>query len=145
VRRSLLPAEKWLLALLLREAPGAAEALDELTEAELEALASAHVLRAARALRLAGRRVSASTLQEAVTDEAARRFVTELAVVDAPTGDATAMGCVAEIKCRPLEARIDAIREALGRTADDAEQSALLQEQMTLKRRVQDLMRATVS
>jgi hypothetical protein len=89
--------------------------------------------------------VTASALQETVASEAARRFVTELAVIDAPTGDATALGCVTEIKCRPLEARIDAIREALGRTADDAEQSALLQEQIALKRRVQDLMRVTVS
>jgi DNA primase len=144
-RRSLLAAEKWLLALLLRQAPGAAEAIDELDEADLEALASADVLRAARALRGRGERLSATTLQEAVADEAARRLVTELALLDAPTGDATALGCVMEIKCRPLEARIDAIREALGRTADDAEQSALLQEQIALKRRVQDLLRATVS
>lgn len=144
-RRTLLAAEKWLLALLLREVPGASDALLELDEADVEALASAELLRAARQLQARGQRVSASALQEALQDDAARRLVTELAVSDAPTGDATAQDCVKEIKCRPLEARIDAIREALARTADDAEQSALLQEQLTLKRRVQDLMRATVS
>ncbi len=144
-RRELLPAEKWLLAMLLREAPGASEVLEELDEADLTGLASAEILRAARALSLRGEAVSATALQAVLESEHARRLVTELAVLAAPTGDATALSCALEIKCRPLEARIDAIREALGRTADDAEQSALLQEQMTLKRRVQDLMRATVS
>ncbi len=141
----LLPAEKWLLALLFREAAGANEALRELEDVDLDSLASAEILRAAKALLLRGERVSAAKLQDALTGDAAR-MVTELAVTDAPTGDATALGCVREIKCRPLEARIDAIGEELRRTADDAEQSALLQEQIALKRRVQDLLRSrTVS
>ena len=144
-RATLLPAEKWLLALLFREAPGSDEALRELEDVELDSLASAEVLKAAKALLLRGERVSAARLQDALNGEPAR-MVTELAVTDAPTGDATPLGCVVEIKCRPLEARIDAIGEELKRTADDAEQSALLQEQIALKRRVQDLVRSrTVS
>ncbi len=144
-RRALLPAEKWLLAMLLREMPGAADALDELGDTDLAGLASAEILGAARALQARGEAVSAAALQQAVETEEARRLVTELAVEAAPTGDATPLSCVTEIKCRPLEARIDAIGQELKRTGDDAEQSALLQEQIALKRRVQDLMRATVS
>jgi hypothetical protein len=144
-RAALLPAEKWLLALLFRGAPGSDEALRELEDADLESLASAEILRVARALLERGEPVSAASLQQAVGAEAART-VTELAVADAFTGDATPLGCVLEIKCRPLEARIDAIGEELKRTADDAEQSALLQEQIALKRRVQDMVRSrTVS
>ncbi|HET7291349.1 MAG TPA: DNA primase [Vicinamibacteria bacterium] len=140
-RAMLLPAEKWLLALLFREATGVAEALDELEDGDLDALPSSEILKAAKALLARGERLSAARLQEAVTGEAAR-MVTELAVADAPTGDATPLACVVEIKCRPLEARIDQIGQELKRTADDAEQSALLQEQIALKRRVQDLLRS---
>ncbi len=144
-RRALLPAEKWLLALLLRESEGAQEALGELDEAEIAPLASAEILRAARELHLRGERVSAGALQAAILGEEARRLVTELAVLASPTGDATPTACVNEIKCRLLDARIDAIGEELKRTADAAEQSTLLREQIALKRRVQGLTRATVS
>jgi DNA primase len=144
-RRPLLPAEAWLLALLLREADGAQQALEALEEAEIAPLASGEILRAARELQLRGERVSAAALQAALRGDDARRLVTELAVLAAPTGDATPTACVNEIKCRLLEARIDAIGQQLKRTADDAEQGAMLREQIALKRRVQDLMRITVS
>jgi hypothetical protein len=145
-QRPLLPAEKWLLAMLLREAPDAAEVLDELEEGDLQDLGSAEILRAARGLRDRGLRVNAAGLQDAVEGEAARRLVTELAVTAAPTGNATPLGCVYEIKCRLMEQRIASVKAALSRTADDAEQTRLLRQQEELKRRVKDLMRSqTVS
>jgi DNA primase len=140
-RRALQPAERWLISLLIQETPGAEEALGELAENEIEGLASAEVLKAARALHRRGQRVSAAELAAGVEDEATRRIVTEMAVAGAPTGNATPLACVREIQCWPLEARLDEIQKAL--RSSEGDELVLRQEQIQIRRKINELNRVT--
>jgi len=142
-RAGLQPAEKWLISLLLQEAPGVDEALGELADAHLEGLASADVLRAAKTIYLRGQKVTAAGLAGEVQDESARRLVTELAVSPPPTGDATALACVREIQCWPLEARLEEIQKALRGASGD--ETTLRQEQIDLRRQINSLSRAAAA
>jgi DNA primase len=136
---TLQPAEKWLISLLLQEASGVDEALGELSEAQIEGLASAEVLKAAKALYRRGLKVTAAGLAAEVQDETARRLVTEMAVSPGPTGNATALDCAREIQCWPLEARLEDIQQALRSATGD--ELALRQEQVQLRRRINELCR----
>jgi DNA primase len=142
-RAGLQPAEKWLISLLLQEAPGVDEALGELADAHLGGLASADVLRAAKAIYLRGQKVTAAGLASEVEDESARRLVTEMAMNPAPTGDATALACVREIQCWPLEARLEEIQNALRGASGD--ETTLRQEQVDLRRQINSLSRAAAA
>jgi DNA primase len=137
--RTLQPAEKYLLTLLLQEAPGVEEAMAELSDGHLEALASAEVLRAAKAIHHRGQKITASALAAEVEEESARRLITEMAVSPAPTGNASPLGCAREIQCWPLEARLEEIQKALRSSTGD--ELTLRQEQVQLRRQINDLSR----
>jgi DNA primase len=140
-RERLLPAERLLLTLILKGAGGVDEALGELSEADLQQLASAPVLRCARAVYLRGEPVSAAAIRSGLEDEAAQRLVNETAVESIPTEKVTPLDCVRELRGHSIEARIAEIRRAVSSARADA-LDALLQEQLELKQRLADLARA---
>jgi DNA primase len=130
---ALLPAERYLVALMLQGGDGVAEALQELDEGEMAGLRSAPVLKAALELAARGERVSVAALQEALTDEDSRRLVSELAVAGAPERGPAAGECVRELKRRPLQARMAEIQKDLG-GATGPRLEALLSEKLQLRR-----------
>jgi DNA primase len=140
-RPTLLPAERWLLALIVKESPGLDEALAELSDHDLDGLASAEVLRAARALYLRGVRVTAAGLAAELANEESRALVTEMAVSPVPTGRVSPLDCVREIQCWPLEARIAEIQKQVARVESDERLNALLEEQLRLKQKIASLSR----
>ena len=140
-RERLLPAERLLLTLILRGASGVDDALGELSEADLEELASAPVLRSARAVYLRGEPVSAAAISGDLEDEGARRLVNETAVESIPTERVSPLDCVRELRGRRIEARIAEIGKAVASARADA-LDALLHEQLELKQRLADLTRA---
>jgi hypothetical protein len=137
-RARLLPAEKWLLALLLKQAEGIEEALGEMEDGDLEGLGAAGVLRAAKALYLRGERATHAALEEAVASVEDRRMLTEVAVEDPPVGAAKPLACVHELRRRTLERRLAKIQTDLaGATGEDLE--ALLQQKLNLRRQMASL------
>jgi DNA primase len=130
---ALLPAERYLLALMLQASDGVAEALRELEQQEMDGLRSAPLLKAALDLAGRGERVSVAALQEAVEDEDCRRLVSELAVAGAPERGPAAGDCVRELKRRPLQARMAQIQKDLG-GATGPRLEALLAEKLQLRR-----------
>ncbi|PYQ11600.1 MAG: DNA primase [Acidobacteria bacterium] len=133
-RAGLLPAEKWLLALMLEGREGVGGALDALQDADLQGLRSEEVLRAAKGLAAAGRAVAPETLGDAVGEES-RRMLREIAVDGPPTTGVTPADCARELKCRPLKARMAEIQRDLGR-ASGPDLEALLAEKLQLKRQM---------
>jgi hypothetical protein len=101
--RTLLPAERWLLALVAQSAAGVEEALKELEDQHLEGLRAAELLRAARALAQRDERVTLP-LVLAELDEDARRLMSEIAVAGAPAEHLSAEECVRVLRRQPLEA-----------------------------------------
>jgi DNA primase len=134
----LLPAERWLVALLLQEDETVGAALAELTDEEVEGLRSAPVLRAARDLAANGGRVTVAALQAALPEEECRRLVTELAVGGAPDKGASPGECVRELKRRPLQARMAQIQRDLS-GASGSRVEELLEEKLHLRRRMTSL------
>lgn len=135
--RSLMPAERWLLALLVTGAEGVDEALAELGEADLDGLRAASLLRAAKALWRKGESVSMQALTEAAEDDDARRLLSEIAVEGLP-GEVSAVECVREIRRQPLKARMAEIQKRLkGASGESLE--ALLTEKTRLVRQMAGL------
>ena len=134
----LLPAERWLLSLIVRRAEGVGAALAELTESDLGELASAEALRCARSLALKGKPVTAETLLDRVETAEVRRVVSELAVSPPPTERVTALDCVRELQSRVVEQRIAEIQQRV-RAASEGALDELLQEQLSLRQRLQEL------
>jgi hypothetical protein len=132
-RASLLPAERWLLALILTGVEGVDDALGELADADLAGLRSAEALRAARALYLRGEAVTPTALSAAVEDEEARRLLNEVAVVGNPTEGVKPLDCVKELKRLPLKARMAEIQRDLPKATGQALE-ALLQEKLQIGR-----------
>jgi len=138
--RRLLPAEKWLLTLMLQEAEGVDEALAELQEDDFLELRSAGVLRAAKALILKGIRVGAATLAEIVTDEDDRRMMREVAVDSVPVEQAQPKNCVIELRRRALDQRLKTIQKDLDqKQAAGEEDRALFQEKVKLAKELRSL------
>jgi DNA primase len=133
----LLPAERWLLALLTQGADGIDEALSELTEADLVGLRSAELLRAAKGLYLRAEPVSAASLAGVVKDETLR-LLNEIAV-GAPPADAlgTPLDCVKELRRQPMRQRLQELKKKLG--AGGPGDDALLHEMTDLARRMASL------
>lgn len=140
-RVKLLPAETWLLVMVLRGDEGIEEALEDLDELDVAELPSAEIWAAAKALLRRGAGLDAAALIGAIEDDGLRRLLSELAIAPPPTGDAAPLDCVREIKCWPLEARCAQIRRALP-TAAPEDIDALLGEQLELKQRLAGLARA---
>ncbi len=133
----LLPAERWLLALVAQGAAGVEIALDELSESDLEGLRSAALLRAAQAVARRDERVSLPAVV-AELDEDARRLMSEIAVEGVPEEGLSAEECVRELRRQPLKARMAEIQKRLAGASGDA-QEALLAEKTRLVRQMTGL------
>jgi DNA primase len=133
----LLPAERWLLALVAQGAAGVEIALDELAEPDLEGLRSASLLRVAQAVARRTERVTlAAVLAELDEDE--RRLMSEIAVVGVPQDGLSAEECVRELRRQPLRARMAEIQKRLAGASGEAEE-ALLAEKTRLVRQMASL------
>jgi DNA primase len=135
--RGLLPAERWLLALVAQGAAGVENALDELQEADLEGLRSAALLRAAQSVARRDERVTLAAVV-AELDEEARRMMSQIAVEGAPAEHLTAEECVRVLRLLPLEARMAEIQKSLAGASGEAE-NALLAEKIRLRRQMAEL------
>jgi DNA primase len=133
----LLPAERWLLALVAQGAAGVEIALDELQEADLEGLRSAALLRAAQAVARRDERVSLPAVV-AQLDEDSRRLMSEIAVEGVPEEGLAAEDCVRELRRQPLRARMAEIQKRLAGASGEA-QEALLAEKTRLVRQMTGL------
>jgi DNA primase len=133
----LLPAERWLLALVAQGAAGIEIALDELSESDLEGLRSAALLRAAQAVARRDERVALPAVL-AELDEDARRLMSEIAVEGAPEDGLSAEECVRELRRQPLRARMAEIQKRLAGASGEA-QEALLAEKTRLVRQMTGL------
>ena len=130
----LLPAERWLLALVAQGAAGVEDALKELEESDIEGLRSADLLRAAQAVARRDDRVTLSAVV-AELDEDARRMMSQIAVEAAPMECLSAEECVRVLRRQPLEARMAEIQKNLA-GATGAAQDALLAEKNRLRRQM---------
>ena len=133
----LLPAERWLLALVAQGAAGVEIALDELQDADLEGLRSAPLLRAAQAVARRDERVTLPAVL-AELDEDARRVMSEIAVEGVPEEGLSAEDCVRELRRQPLKARMAEIQKRLAGASGEA-QEALLAEKTRLVRQMAGL------
>jgi DNA primase len=133
---ALLPAERWLLALLTQGAEGIDEALSALTEGDLAGLRSAEILRAAKGLYLRAEPISAASLAGAVEGETAR-LLNEIAVGAPPVDSvATPLECVKELRRQPMRARLQELNRMIRAGSGD---DALLKEKNDLARRMASL------
>ena len=133
----LLPAERWLLALVAQGAAGVEIALDELTDSDLEGLRSAALLRVAQAVARRDERVTLPAVV-AELDEDAGRLMSEIAVEGVPAEGVSAEDCVRELRRQPLKARMAEIQKRLAGASEDA-QEALLAEKTRLVRQMAGL------
>jgi DNA primase len=133
----LLPAERWLLALVAQGAAGVEIALDELQDTDLEGLRSAPLLRAAQAVARRDERVMLPAVL-AELDEDAQRLMSEIAVGGVPTEGLSAEECVRELRRQPLKARMAEIQKRLAGASGEA-QEALLAEKSRLVRQMAGL------
>ena len=135
---ALLPAERWLLALLVTGAEGVDEALAEIGEADLDGLAAAPLLRAAKAIWRRGDTVTMQALTSAVDDDDTHRLLSEIAVEGLPGEGVSALECAREIQRQPIKARMAEIQKRLkGATGESLE--ALLTEKTRLVRQMAGL------
>jgi DNA primase len=137
-RPSLVPAEKLLLALLVRGGEGIDLALGAITEADIVGLQSAEVLRAAKALYLRGETPTAAALEAALASDEARGMLTAIAVEGGPTVGVTPLDCVRELKSLPLKARMAEIQKTL-KSASGPSLDDLLREKNQIKRQIANL------
>jgi DNA primase len=137
-RAVLLPAERWLLALMMKGAEGVAEAIAELQEDDLRGLRSAAVLQAARALAAEGAAPTGSAVAARIESDEDRRMLNELAVQGAPEEGLSAADCVRELKTVPLKVRMAEIQRDLGSASGETLEQ-LLAEKLRLKRRMASL------
>jgi DNA primase len=130
----LLPAERWLLALVAQSAAGVEDALKELEEQDLAGLRAAPLLRAAQAVARRDERVTLPAVL-AELDEDARRMMSQIAVEGAPMEHLSAEECVRVLRRQPLEARMAEIQKSLAGASGEAE-DALLAEKIRLRRQM---------
>jgi DNA primase len=109
----LLPAEKWLLALILREAEGVEGAVAELQDEDIAELRSASILGVAKSLQLKGQTATAASLAEAVVNEDDRRMLRELAMETTPVEHADPLACVFELRRATLGRKLEKVRASL--------------------------------
>ena len=136
--RTLMLAERWLLALIVAGADGIDEALAEIGEADIDGLRAAPLLRAAKAIWRREETLTISALEAEVADEDARRLLSEIAVEGIPDEGLSAVECVKEIQRQPIKARMAEIQKRLqGATGESLE--ALLNEKTRLVRQMAGL------
>jgi len=134
---TLLPAERWLLALVAQGAPGVEDALKELEGRDIAGLRSEPLLRAAQAVALREDRVTLPAVV-AELDEEARRLMSQIAVEGAPSEALSAEECVRVLRRQPLEARMAEIQKSLAGASGEAE-DALLAEKIRIRRQMAEL------
>ncbi len=132
--KALLPAERWLLALVAQGAAGVENALDELTDADIDGLRTAPLLRAAQAVARRDERVTLPAVLSALDDDA-RRLMSQIAVEGAPSEHLSAEECVRVLRRQPIEARMAEIQKSLAGASGEA-QDALLAEKIRLRRQM---------
>ena len=132
--KTLLPAERWLLALVAQSAAGVEDALKELEETDLEGLRAAPLLRAAQAVARRDERVTLPAVL-AELDEDAGRLLSQIAVEGAPMEHLSAEECVRVLRRQPIEARMAEIQKSLAGASGEA-QDALLVEKIRLRRQM---------
>jgi hypothetical protein len=133
-----MPAERWLLALIVAGAEGIDEALAEIGEADIDGLRAAPLLRAAKAIWRREEKLTLSALETEVADEDARRLLSEIAIEGVPAEGLSAVDCVKEIQRQPIKARMAEIQKRLhGATGESLE--ALLTEKTRLVRQMAGL------
>ena len=135
--QSLLPAERWLLALVAQGAAGIEQALDELHDEDVDGLASAGILRAAQAAARKSAPVTLAAVLDALGDDE-RRLVSAIAVEGVPAEHLSAGECVRELRRQPLLSRMAEIQKRLPGASGDALE-ALLQEKTRLVRQMTSL------
>jgi DNA primase len=133
-RARLLPAERWLLALVAQGAAGVEDALKELEEPDIEGLRTAPLLRAAQAVARRDERVTLPAVL-AELDEDAQRVMSRIAVEGAPMEHLSAEECVRVLRRQPIEARMAEIQKSLAGASGEA-QDALLAEKIRLRRQM---------
>jgi DNA primase len=136
-KAALLPAERWLLALVAQGAAGIEDALDAIEEADLAGLKAASLLRAAQAVARRDEKVSLAALQ-AELDEDEQRLLAEIAVEGVPEEGLAAEECVRELRRQPLKARMAEIQQRLAGASGEA-LTALLAEKSRLVRQMAGL------
>ena len=135
--QQLIPAERWLLALVAQGAAGVEQALDELQDADVAGLASAPILRAAQAVARKTTPVTLGAVLEALGEEE-RRLMSAIAIEGVPAEHLSAEECVRELRRQPLRTRMAEIQKRLpGASGDTLE--ALLQEKTRLVRQMATL------
>ena len=132
--KTLLPAERWLLALVAQSAAGVEDALKELEEPDLVGLRTAPLLRAAQAVARRDERVTLPAVLSEL-DEDARRLMSQIAVEGAPMEHLSAEECVRVLRRQPIEARMAEIQKSLAGASGEA-QDALLAEKIRLRRQM---------
>jgi DNA primase len=135
---ALLPAERWLLALVVQGAEGVETALGELDEADLAALRAGVLVRAAQAVARRTGKVTLASVEAELADEDARRLLTEIAVLGVPQAGLAAHECVRELRRQPLKARMAEIQKRLAGASGEL-QEALLAEKTRLVRQMAGL------
>lgn len=109
--------------------------LEDLHEDEVEGLATAELLLAAKDLWMRGAQVSATALQDGIPSESGRRLLASLVLSNEPADGAPAEDCVKTLRQGRMQARMEEIQRAV-RGAEGAELNALLQEKTDLKRQL---------
>jgi DNA primase len=131
---TLLPAERWLLALVASGTAGVEAALDEIDESDLEGLKAGPILRVAQSLARRDQRVTLQGVQAEIGEEE-RRLLSEIAVEGVPEEGLSAEECVRELRRQPLRAQMADIQKRLtGASGETLE--ALLAEKTRLVRRM---------
>jgi DNA primase len=133
----LLPAEKYLLALIMEGAEAVPEALRGLEDEDVASLRTGGVLRAARDLAAEGGPVTMARLLERASEEE-KGLLTRVGASELPTEGVDPGACVKELKAIPLKARMAQIQKDLAGATGDA-QEALLAEKLRLGRAMADL------
>jgi hypothetical protein len=134
----LVPAEKWLLVLILRGGDAVGAALDALRETDLAPLRTASLLRAAKALRERGAPPTLGAIEAAVTSDEERRLLREIAVEAPPVEQADPLDCVRELRRLSLKQRLARIQGELAK-AQGQELQTLLQEKLEISRQMAGL------
>jgi DNA primase len=125
----LLPAERYLLALIAEGSQDVGAVLVPLDDAVLDQLKAGRVLKAARDM--ARKEAQALTLSAllAVTEEEDRALLTEIGAGDLPTEGVDAAECVKELRAIPLKSRMTQIQKELRVASGDAMEALLVEQQ----------------
>jgi DNA primase len=134
----LLPAERWLLSLVMRGAAGVAEALARLEEGDIEGLRSATILLTARQLSASDGGLTPAGLTAALASEDDQRLLREIAVEGPVVDTARAEDCTRELRRLRLKRQLTQIQAEMGRVGG-AEAAALLHQKVEITRQMANL------